>query len=212
MFYNGYEIRRTQQPMKNYKQIYAKKQASQERIKKLMPSMENRSGIYIFYREDESGIKYAYVGQAKHLVERCAEHLLGYQHIDLSIKKHGLYDEKENPFGYKLGCVYCDESLLDMYERSWINKMAKEGFQLRNATLGGQDEGKVVIDSKAPKGYRDGLKQGYENARKECFELFTKYLSFSIKNCDESHKKNGEIKDVFLRKYKEFCKFLGIEE
>lgn len=196
----------------NLKQVYAKKRTTQERIKRLCPSIHTGSGIYVFNRVDESGIKYAYVGQAKNLLDRTAQHLLGYQHIDLSIKKHGLYDEKENPFGYKLGFVNCEISMLDTLERQYIEKYAKDGYQLRNATLGGQDEGKVVIDSKTPKGYRDGLKQGYENARKECFELFTKYLSFSIKNCDESHKKNGEYKEVFLRKHKEFCEFIGIEQ
>ena len=62
--------------------------------KKMLVSMfgniPNTSGIYIFARND-NGIKYAYVGQAKHLLTRIAEHFLGYQHIDLSIKKHGLY-------------------------------------------------------------------------------------------------------------------------
>lgn len=193
----------------NYKQVWAKKSETQKRIKTLCPSIHNGSGIYIFTRE-EDGIKYAYVGQAKHLLDRCAQHLLGYQHIDLSIKKHGLYKD-DNPHGWKLGFVDYEECLLDTMEREWINSMAKKGYQLRNATLGGQDDGKVVIDSKTPKGYYDGLKQGYENARKECFEFFTKYLSFSIKNCDESHKKNGEYKDVFLRKHKEFCEFIGIE-
>lgn len=194
----------------NYKQVWAKKNETQKRIKTLCPSIHNGSGIYIFTRE-EDGIKYAYVGQAKHLLDRCAQHLLGYQHIDLSIKKHGLYSES-NTTGYKLSVVYIDESELDDKERFYIQRCAMEGYQLRNATLGGQDDGKVVIDSKTPKGYHDGLKQGYDNARKECFELFTKYLSFSIKNCDESHKKDGSYKEVFLRKHKEFCEFLGIEE
>ena len=192
----------------NYRQVYARKLETQKRIKTLCDNITNESGIYIFTRVDEQGIKYAYVGQAVHLLDRCASHLLGYQHIDLSIKKHGLYSEK-NPYGYKLGFVTCDESLLDIWERQWIIKMAKGGYQMRNATLGGQDEGKVVIDSKPPKGYRDGLKQGYENAKAEIKELFDKYLDFSIKNGTLSHKKDGSIKEIFLKKYQEFGEFLG---
>ena len=192
----------------NYRQVYARKLETQKRIKALCDNITNESGIYIFTRVDEHGIKYAYVGQAVHLLDRCASHLLGYQHIDLSIKKHGLYSEK-NPYGYKLGFVTCDESLLDMWERQWIIKMAKGGYQMRNATLGGQDEGKVVIDSKPPKGYRDGLKQGYENAKAEIKELFDKYLDFSIKNGTLSRKKDGSYKEIFTKKYKEFGEFLG---
>ena len=43
---------------------------------------------------DEEGIKYAYIGQAKHILTRLAQHLTGYQHIDLSIRKHGLYSNR----------------------------------------------------------------------------------------------------------------------
>ena len=156
------------------KQVWAKKQETRRRIIKLCPSINDNSGIYFFTRTDENGIRYAYVGQAKHLLSRCAQHLLGYQHIDLSIKKHGLFSDQK-PYGYKLDYVNLPESQLDAYEREYIQKYASWGFQLRNATLGGQDSGKEVIDSKTPKGYHDGLKQGYENARKEIKELFDKY-------------------------------------
>ena len=189
------------------KQVWAKKQETRRRIVKLCPSINDNSGIYFFTRTDENGIRYAYVGQAKHLLSRCAQHLLGYQHIDLSIKKHGLYNDK-NEYGYKLDYVNLPESQLDAYEREYIQKYASWGFQLRNATLGGQDSGKQVIDSKAPKGYHDGLKQGYENCRKEIIEFFDKYLDFSIKNCVESHKKDGSFKEIFIKKYQEFQELL----
>lgn len=195
----------------NYKQIFAKKRACQERILKLCPDITNESGIYIFYRVDEQGIKYAYVGQAKHLLDRCAQHLLGYQHIDLSIKKHGLFAD-DNQSGYKLYFDKYKENELDYYERYWINLMAQKGYQLRNATLGGQDEGKVIIDSKLPKGYHDGIKQGYENARKEIKELFDKYLDFSVKKCNECHKKDGSLKEIYKKKLIEFGEWLNYEQ
>lgn len=194
------------------KQVWAKKQETRQRIIKLCPSINDNSGIYFFTRTDENGIRYAYVGQAKHLLSRCAQHLLGYQHIDLSIKKHGLYNDK-NEYGYKLDYVNLPESQLDAYEREYIQKYASWGFQLRNATLGGQDSGKQVIDSKTPKGYHDGLKQGYENARKEIKELFTKYLMVSVKSQEDTFKKDGTIKEVYQRKYNEFIEWLkGGEE
>lgn len=194
--------------MPNLKQVYAKKQASIKRILTICPNIPRTSGIYIFHRVDENGIKYAYVGQAVHLLDRCASHLLGYQHIDLSLKKHGLKNA-ENPYGYELYYILFPENELDLREREYIQKIALKGYQLRNATLGGQDKGKVVTDSKAPKGYHDGLEQGYKNAISEIKEFFDKYLDFSIKNFAESHKKDGSFKEIFIKKYQEFKEFLG---
>lgn len=37
-------------------------------------------------RTDENGFRYAYIGQAVHILTRLAQHLVGYQHIDLSLK------------------------------------------------------------------------------------------------------------------------------
>lgn len=181
----------------NYKQIIARNKACEERIKKICPEISNNSGIYIFYRFDEENIIYAYVGQAKHLLQRCAQHLLGYQHIDLSIKKHGLKNDK-NHYGYALKVVECEEKELDEKEKYYVRQCIDNGFQMRNATLGGQNKGKVVIDSKPTKGYRDGLDQGYKNAKKEIKVLFDKYLSFEIKG------KSNKIKERKLQEFKEW--------
>ena len=51
-------------------------------------AITDSSGIYILRRMDEDGIKFAYIGQAKHILTRLGQHLDGYQHIDLSLKKH----------------------------------------------------------------------------------------------------------------------------
>lgn len=183
--------------MPNYKQVFARKQNCVQRIKKLCPSITRDSGIYVFSRKDENGINYAYVGQAKHLLDRCASHLLGFQHIDLSIKKHGLYSE-DNPTGYTLSFSIYPESELDNKERLYIHHYASLGYQLRNNTLGGQDSGKVVIEQKAAKGYREGLAQGYKNCKKEIVEIFTKYLDCTIKD------KTNKIKERKLNEFKEW--------
>lgn len=137
-----------------------------------------RSGIYIFARTDEAGIKHAYVGQAKNVMARLVQHCFGYDsHIDLSLKKHKFWSEK-SPWGWRVKCVlYCTEGDLDEVERRCIVEFANNGYQLLNKTSGGQDGGKIgIAPNKQPKGYRDGLKQGRENARREIAALFTKYL------------------------------------
>ena len=69
----------------NWKHIKAIEAKNKQQIQELCPMMHDVSGIYILTRY-ESGFKYAYVGQAKHLLTRLAQHLSGYQHIDLSLK------------------------------------------------------------------------------------------------------------------------------
>ena len=145
----------------------------------------NQSGIYVFQRE-ENGIKFAYVGQSKYLLNRLAEHLRGYKtrnpsHIDLSIKKHGLRSF-DNPTGYDIVFWQVPEDRLNDEERYYINLYANAGYQLRNKTLGGQDKGKVDIAERKPtKTYRDGLKQGEINTLRLVKKYFDKYLNYSIK-------------------------------
>ena len=76
----------------NYKQIYAIREKNKNKILEVCPKIKNWCGIYILTRR-EDGIKYAYVGQAIRIVDRLAAHLKGYQHIDISLKKHVLYNE-----------------------------------------------------------------------------------------------------------------------
>lgn len=80
----------------NYRQIKAIEQKNKERILKLQPTVPETSGIYIFLRADED-FKYAYVGQAKHLLTRIAQHLSGYQHKTSGSQgkgKSGIADNK----------------------------------------------------------------------------------------------------------------------
>ena len=189
--------------MPNYKQIWAKKQASEKKILTVCPDIPNKSGIYVFYRE-EKGIHFAYVGQARYLKSRCAEHLLGYQHIDNSIKKHGLYCDL-NPNGYKIWYKECPQEQLDEMEQYYIKVFANKGYQLKNKTIGGQGEGKDGLENgREPKGYRDGLKQGYENCRKEIIVMFEKYLNYAPKS-------TGKIAERKLQEFRDFLNPIAME-
>lgn len=190
----------------NYAQIKAIEKKNKERIMRVCPQASESSGIYILTRV-ENNIKYGYVGQAQHVLTRLAQHLSGYQHIDLSIKKHGFYNEgKLN--GYHIVIMNYNESVLNEAERHWIEVYANRGFQMRNKTLGGQDEGKKGLDAehKQPKGYYDGLKQGYLNARREISKLFKTYLIAQINGTDGVRKQNA------LNKFNEFINIGGAED
>ena len=179
----------------NYRQIKAIEKKNKQRILEVNKNVPETSGIYILHRE-ENGIKFAYVGQAKHLLTRLAQHLSGYQHIDLSIKKHGLFSV-ENLCGYKIFIEECSEELLNEKEQEWIRYTANKGYQLRNKTTGSQGEGKRGLDDqKAPKGYYDGKKQGYLDAQKFVANLFEKHLQYSQKS-DKPNKNQEKAAEKF---------------
>lgn len=163
----------------DYKKIFAIKKANEKRIRTVCDAPVG-CGIYILHRE-EAGIKYAYVGQSIHVLQRLAEHLSGYQAIDLSIKKHGLWSG-ENPCGYKIKCYSCEKDQLDDLEREYIRKYANAGYQLRNCTTGGQSAGKGDMGNSRQRGtYTEGVAAGYEKARKEVSHWFDLHLNFTTK-------------------------------
>ena len=159
--------------------IKAIERTNKERILKVCPNVPDRSGIYFLTRE-EYGFKYAYIGQAKKLLTRLAQHLTGYQHIDLSLKKHGLYRE-DNPTGWKISFLECSEGKLDINELFYIQKYANAGYQLRNKTSGSQGKGKKDIADEPTKGYLEGLHNGYKKAQKEIAHLFKLHLKCETK-------------------------------
>ena len=182
----------------NYKQIYAIKKANEERILKVCPNCPNTSGIYFLLRE-EDGFKYAYIGQAVRLRERLGSHLSGYQHIDLSIKKHGLWSE-ENPTGYKVHFLEFAENLLDEMEQKYIKQYANAGYQMRNATSGSQGVGKKSLDNAKPsRNYYDGLAQRRKNAQRCVADLFTKHRDYTTKK----HPPNAH-QEKAMQKFKDF--------
>lgn len=179
--------------------IKAIEQKNKQRILSICPQLDEKSGIYIIYRE-ENGFKYAYVGQAKHILTRLANHLSGYQHIDLSIKKHGFYNA-ENLIGYKLKFMHCTDSQLDEYEQKYILAMANCGYQLRNKTAGGQGEGKFgIADNKTSKGYYEGIKQGYQKAQKEVAVMF-KHLTVKCNSDNKQAIKALEKFNEYIRRF-----------
>lgn len=170
------------------RQIKAIEKANKEIILKVCPNVPERSGIYFLLRE-ENGFRFGYVGQAKHLLTRLAQHLRGYQHIDLSIKKHGLFSEN-NPTGYKVHFLEFPESKLDEMEQKYIKQYANAGYQLRNKTSGSQGEGKQGISAnKQSKGYYDGLQRGEEKLAKQLKHIIDTHLVITLKKDTKTSRK-----------------------
>ena len=183
----------------NYRQIYAKKAARENRIKSICPNIPNTSGIYAFHRVDEAGIKRSYVGQALHLCERCASHLGEYDHIALSLKKHGFYSE-DNPYGWQLAFKTCPKSDLDEREVATIKSFADDGFQMYNITAGSQSTGKLVTGQyKPPKTYRQGIQAGKLSLARELSSIAEKHLKIEIRE----EKKNNKVSQKQFEKFKE---------
>lgn len=186
-----------------FKQAKAIEKKNKERFLAINPYLDEKSGIYILTREDENEFRYAYIGQAVHVLTRLAQHLVGFQHIDLSLKKHGLYS-KENPYGWTVDSYSYSENDLDTQEQYWIKKYADMGFQLRNKTSGSQGEGKAQIaDYRPHKGYRDGLEQGRKNLAKELSNIADKHLLISLK----PEKSGNKVSERQLIKFMELLKF-----
>ena len=179
------------------RKVYAMKSERERRIKSICPDIPYRSGIYVFYRDDDTGLRMAYCGQAVSLCERCASHLAEYDHIGLSLKKRGFYSEN-NPYGWKLVYKECSREDLDKNEQLTILHFANKGFQLYNKTSGGQGEGKEKINEFRPqKGYRDGLKQGQKNLARELSHIIDTHLTVSLKEGKENNKVSQRALEKF---------------
>lgn len=190
----------------NYKQLYAIKKANKERILKVCPDCPEKSGIYFLLRK-EDGFKFAYIGQSVNILQRLADHLQGYQYIDLSIKKHGLWSE-DNPTGWEVNFLTFPKDKLDEMEQYFIKKYANAGYQLRNVTSGSQGQGKKGLgNAKPPKNYYDGLSQGYRNAQKFVANLFDKHLDYKQKS-DKPNKNQEKA----MQKFKDFLEYERNEE
>jgi hypothetical protein len=189
----------------NYKKIYAIEKSNREKLLKVNPNLDDKSGIYFLTRTDEDGISYFYIGQAVKILQRMCSHLTGYQHIDLSLKKRGFYSA-DNPYGWQINFIHYPKDELDQMEQYWILQYTKKGYQCRyNKTAGGQGEGKEKINEfKASKTYRDGLKQGYKNASREVSHLFELHLDYKTKSDMPSKNQQKAIDkfDKFLNFYK----------
>ena len=182
---------------KNIAAAKARERESKNKILKVNPYVDEKSGIYFLTRIDEVGIKHAYIGKAEHLLTRLSQHLLGYdQYIDRSLKKHKLYSN-ENYFGWKIGFEHFEIDELDSKEQYYIREYANDGYQLKNKNSGGTI-GKRQIDEYRPhKGYRDGLEQGRKNLARELSNIIEKHLQISLKE----EKKNNKVSIRALEKF-----------
>ena len=185
-----------------FRQAKAVEKKNKKRLLEVNRYLDEGSGIYFLTRTDENGFKYAYVGQAVHILTRLAQHMVGYQHIDLSLKKHGLYSA-DNPYGWKVDYSVCDPKMLDRKEQYWIKKYADLGYQLRNKTSGSQGDGKAQIDDYRPKkGYRDGIQQGRKNMARELSSIVEKHLKIELR----ADKANNKVSQKQYEKFKELLK------
>ena len=191
---------------KKLRQAKAIESENRKRLLKINPKLNDKSGIYFLLREDENGFKFAYVGQAKSVLQRLASHLVGYeQHIDLSLRKHKLYSE-DNPYGWRVEFINFPESQLDEKEKYYIKLYADNGYQLRNVSIGGQggnrDSGSIG-ERKEPKGYLQGIQQGRKNLARELSNIAEKHLKIEIRD-DKKHNK------VSQKQYEKFMDLLKV--
>lgn len=192
----------------NIARAKAIEQENKKRLLKLNPKLNDKSGIYFLLREDENGFKFAYVGQAKSVLQRLSSHLVGYeQHIDLSLRKHKLYSE-DNPYGWRVEFLNFPESQLDEKEKYYIKLYADNGYQLRNVSLGGQGENRdsgSIGERKAPKGYLQGIQQGRKNLARELSNIAEKHLKIELR-ADKANNK------VSQKQYEKFMDLLKVGE
>ena len=181
----------------NWKQLYAVKAKNKKRLLDVNPHLNDEPGIYFLTRTDENGISYFYIGQSVGIISRLVDHMSGFQHIDLSLKKRDLYSE-DNPYGWKVNFINYPKEQLDEMEQYWILEYTKRGYQCRyNKTSGSQGEGKEKINEFRPaKGYRDGLEQGYRKASKEVSHLFDLHLDYRPKS-DKPNKNQEKAAEKF---------------
>ncbi len=177
----------------NIKQAKAIERKNKERLLKVNPKLNDESGIYFLTRVQPQG----YIGQAKHILTRLAQHLTNFQHIDNSIRVHGFYSE-DNPYGYKVNFIPFKESELDEKEQYYIQKYLENGYELKNKTAGGQGAGKTKINEFKPaKGYRDGLAQGRKNLARELKHIIDTHLTVTIRK----DKLNNKVSVKALEKF-----------
>ena len=184
------------QARKNIARVKSIQRQNIQRLKKLNPDIDSKSGIYFLTRNEPQ----IYIGQARHLDERLASHLSGYeQHIDRSLKAHGLYSE-DNPYGYKVNFLHYPKSKLDEMEQYYIQLYAEKGWALKNKTAGSQGVGKVKIaDFKPAKGYMDGSKQGRKNLAKELSHIIDKHLTVQLREDKQNNKVSQKALEKFNR-------------
>lgn len=181
--------------MNQRQRIARAKAIERENKKKLLavnPKLNDHGGIYFLLRENEQNFKFAYIGQSREsngILTRLAQHMNGHsQHIDLSLKKYKLYSA-DNPYGWRVEFLNFPDNELDEKEQYYIKQYALKGYQLRNISLGGQGEGRNMINETKPaRGYRDGVSQGRKSLACELSHIIDTHLTVTIKPGKEQNK------------------------
>lgn len=187
----------------NNRQNIAKAKAiekkNEQKLLSVNPKLDNGSGIYFLTRVDsETGIKFSYVGQAVKIKQRMLSHMTGYQHIDLSIRKHGLFS-KDNPDGWNINFMHFPISELNEKERYYITLYAKNGYQSRNKDTGGGAGKQELGERKPPKTYREGVQFGKKTLAKQLSDIIRKHLTVRLK----PEKQGNKVSQRQLEKFNE---------
>ena len=194
---------------RNIAKAKAIEKENEKRLLKVNPNLNNDSGIYFLLREDENGFHFGYIGQALHIITRLCGHMVGYsQHIDLSLRKHKLYDADKNPYGWRVEFINFPVSELDEKEKYYIKLYADKGYQLRNVSLGGQGENRAsgsIGERKPPKGYREGVEQGKKTLARELSSIAEKHLKIELREDKVNNK-------VSQRQFEKFMDLLKVGE
>ena len=153
---------------------------------------DKESGIYLWERYNEDGKYCWYIGKAKNILRRTAQHIMdGESHLDKSIKKHGMTNdtvEKPNSWSIEIlrGCKVSD---LDEFESFYINQWKQNNPNgiMYNIESGGTT-GKTIIGEKKQ---RRDVKWKAE-ARAKVLAEFREY--FDIVPNENAIKGKGELK------------------
>lgn len=145
-----------------------------------------QSGIYLWDRFNKEGKYCWYIGKAKNLLRRTAQHIMdGKSHLDLSIKAHGFTTDKPNKWNLTI-LRTCKVTDLDGFEKYYIKRWQEEypDSIMYNIESGGTT-GKTIIGEKKQ---RRDVKWKAE-ARAKVLAEYREY--FDLEPKDNAFKKNG---------------------
>ena len=181
---------------KSMAQIKAIEKKNRQRFLAVNPELNDEPGIYFLVRE-ENGYRYGYVGKASvSVLGRLAQHLSGWQHIDLSLKSHGLYSE-DNPTGWRVGFKNFPKEVLDEKEQFYIKKYANAGYQMRNKNAGGTDGSSKINEYRPAKGFRKGIQAGKKSLARDLSNIIDKHLDIALK----PEKQNNKVSQKQEKKF-----------
>lgn len=164
---------------------------------------DGKSGIYIWERYNEDGVYCWYIGKAKNLLHRTAQHIVdGQSHLDKSIKKHGLTNDMvEKRTAWSVSVLRnCEVADLDELERSYINQWLQSNPNGKTYNIeSGGTTGKTIIGERKQ---RRDVKWKAEAKNKvladyrEYFDLQPKENAYK-KNTQELKAKPQQLHDEF---------------